>query len=78
MLEFKTVMKIFYNCVKNFFRWAEILIILIFFLIIFSWVGYVVWFDVPNQENYNSFLQSLSSTQIMMTTVNFPSIMVKF
>eukprot|EP01091_Cochliopodium_minus_P012193 TRINITY_DN3640_c0_g1_i1.p1 TRINITY_DN3640_c0_g1~~TRINITY_DN3640_c0_g1_i1.p1 ORF type:complete len:720 (+),score=129.50 TRINITY_DN3640_c0_g1_i1:31-2190(+) len=59
-------------------RLSEILFILGLSVFAYSWVGTVLWFDVPNQSNYNTIRNSLSSTQIMLTTVNNPDVMIPF
>lgn len=55
----------------------EILLVVISFILLFSWVGYRLFRGTPQGEAYHSSLaESVWSMLVLMTTANFPDVMM--
>ena len=78
VLESSRVKRVFLNIIKVLPKLAEVLGVMIFTIFTFSWIGLVLWFDIPNQNLYDTIRNSLSSTQTMLSTVNYPDVMIPF
>ena len=57
---------------------VEVLFLLFALIVFFSWFGLLLWVDLPGQQLYNNVANALSSTQTLISTVNFPDVMIPF
>lgn len=56
---------------------ADIILILGVFLLFFAWIGVVLFSGTPSAGTYfNTYVDSLASLQITLTTANFPDVML--
>eukprot|EP01091_Cochliopodium_minus_P018722 TRINITY_DN766_c0_g2_i1.p1 TRINITY_DN766_c0_g2~~TRINITY_DN766_c0_g2_i1.p1 ORF type:complete len:448 (-),score=72.02 TRINITY_DN766_c0_g2_i1:37-1380(-) len=56
----------------------EVLLLTVFVIGFFSWMGLLLWYQKYNQNLFNDIRTSISSVNILLTTCNFPDVMTPF
>eukprot|EP01091_Cochliopodium_minus_P000666 TRINITY_DN10581_c0_g1_i1.p1 TRINITY_DN10581_c0_g1~~TRINITY_DN10581_c0_g1_i1.p1 ORF type:complete len:712 (-),score=134.23 TRINITY_DN10581_c0_g1_i1:49-2184(-) len=74
----KSIRRTLISIIKSLPPIIEILLLLFVLIGFYSWFGLLIWLHLDGQAIYNNIPNALSSTQTLLTTVNFPDVMIPF